>query len=84
MGFPSIGSSPRSSDHMPLETLELSGVQVDRDKYPSLQRNAAQVKNSQRVLPKPIVVKVEINGHPVQALLDSSSLGDFVSTMLVD
>ena len=67
MGFPSIGSSSRSSDHMPLETLELGhgGVQVDRNKYPSLQQNATQVKNSQRVLPKPIVVKVEINGHSV-------------------
>ena len=30
------------------------------------------------------MVKVEINGHPVRALLNSGSLGDFVSTTLVD
>jgi hypothetical protein len=42
--------------------LELGGVQVDRNKYPSLQRNATQVKGNARTLPKPLVVKVEVNG----------------------
>ena len=32
----------------------------------------------------PVVVKVEINNHPVRALLDSGSLGDFISSTLVD
>jgi reverse transcriptase-like protein/aspartyl protease len=66
------------------EGVELSGVQVDRNKYPTLQRNAAQVKGNQRVLPEPIVMKVTVNGHPARALLDSGSLEDFVSTMLAD
>ena len=66
------------------EPMELGGIQVDRNKYPALQRNAAQIKGNQRVLPKPIVVKVAVNGHPARALLDSGSLGDFMSTTLAD
>ena len=66
------------------DEVELGGIQVDRNKYPSLQRNAAQVKGNGRLLPKPIVVKMEINGHPARALLDSGSLGDFISSTLVD
>ncbi len=64
--------------------MELNGIQVDRNKYPALQRNSAQIKGNARILPKPIVVKIEINGHPVRALLDSGSLGDFISSTLVD
>ena len=66
------------------KTIELSGIHVDKGKYPALQRNAAHVKGNQRVLPKPIVVKVNVNGHPARALLDSGSLGDFMSTTLAD
>ena len=62
----------------------VGGIQVDKHKYPALQRNAAQVKGNQRVLPKPLVVKVTINGHPARALLDSGSLGDFMSSTLAD
>ena len=35
-------------------------------------------------MPKLIVLKVEINGHPARALVDCGSLGDFVSLTLVD
>ena len=68
----------------PLASMELGGVQVDRNKYPALQRNSAQVKNNHRILPKPVVVKVNINGCPARALLDSGSLGDFISTTMAD
>ena len=68
----------------PADALDLSGVQVDRNKYPTLQRNSAQIKGNHRILPKPDVVKVEVNNHPVRALLDSGSLGDFISSTLVD
>ena len=68
----------------PLEDMELGGVQVDRTKYPSLQRNAAQIKGNQRILPKPLVVKVHVEGRPARALLDSGSLGDFISSTLAD
>ena len=66
------------------EALELGGVQVDCNRYPSLQRNSANIKSNSRILPKPVVVRVEVNGHPVRALLDSGSLGDFISSTLVD
>ena len=55
-----------------------------QSKYPALQRNAAQVKGKQRILPKPVVVSVTVNGHPVRTLLDSGSLGDFMSSTLAD
>jgi hypothetical protein len=35
-------------------------------------------------VPKPLVVVVKVNGHPARALFDSGSLGDFVSSTLVD
>ena len=87
MGFdmePLDGSVP-AEDYQPVEqNLELGGIQVDRNKYPALQRNAAQVKGNQRILPKPIIIKVTVEGHPARALLDSGSLGDFMSSTLAD
>ena len=66
-------------------SLLLGGVQVDRNKYTGIQRNAARVKNvGERILPKPVVIRVEINGSPTRALVDSGSLGDFMSSTLVD
>ena len=64
--------------------VELGGVQVDCNRYPSLQCNLVQVKGNTRVLPKPIVLMVQINGHPARALLDSGLLGDFLSSILAD
>ena len=65
-------------------SIEINGVQVDRNQYPSLQLNSAQIKENMRILPKPIVVRVAINGHPARALLDTGSLGDFLWSMLAD
>ena len=69
-----------------LETgeLEVNRVQVARDKYPAVQRNAASVKDKMHVLPKPVTLTVNIDGHPAQALVNSGSLGDFMSTNLAD
>ena len=33
---------------------------------------------------KPVVIVVQLNEHPVRALIDSGSLGDFVSTTTVE
>ena len=76
-----LGLTVYGSDRI---AVEVGGIQVHRHKYPALQRNAAQVKGVQRVLPKPVVIKVTINGHPARALLDSGSLGDFMSSTLAD
>ena len=74
-----INQSPSPSD-----CLELGGIQLDQSKFPSLQQNAAQVKGGHRVLPRPLVVKVTVDGYPARALLDSGSLGDFISSTLAD
>ena len=47
----------------------LNGIQVDRNKFPTLQRNAAQVKDKSRVLPKPLIVTVNLDGHPSDSRL---------------
>ena len=45
------------------EQIELNRVQVDRNKYPTLQRNAAQVKGKAHIFLKPLIVIVNINRH---------------------
>lgn len=64
--------------------MELFGAQVPRGSFAAVQRNAAVTKDATRVVPKPIVVVTKVNGHPARALLDSGSLGDFMSTTLAD
>ena len=60
------------------------GVQVPQGSFAGLRKTTAIPKDFTRVVPKPIIVVVKINGHPAQALLDSGSLGDFMSTTLAD
>ncbi|KAF8800004.1 hypothetical protein BYT27DRAFT_7048075, partial [Phlegmacium glaucopus] len=63
----------------------LNGIQVDKNKYVDIQRNAARIKDvAGLLLPKPIVLRVNINGNPVRALVDSGSLGDFILSTVVD
>jgi transposase InsO family protein len=50
----------------------------------TVQRNAARLKGFTRKVPRPVVVIAKVNGHPTRALLDSGSLGDFMSTTLAD
>ena len=51
----------------------------------SMQRNAAQLKgNGGHLLPKPVVICVGVEGQSVCALLDSGSLGDFISLTVID
>jgi hypothetical protein len=75
----------RRVDHLSRPDLSLNGVQVDRNKYVNVQRNAARTKDvGERILPKLVVIRIDVNGLPVRALVDSGSLGDFVSSTLVD
>ena len=63
----------------------LNGIQVDKNKYVSVQRNATRTKGpDERLLPKPVVIKISINDKPMRALIDSGSLGDFISSTAVD
>jgi len=64
--------------------VELNRVQLSKGTYPAIQRTAAQVYDPAQKVPKPIVIVVKIDGHPCQALIDSGSMGDFVSTTKVE
>ena len=61
-----------------------NGIQVARGTYPAMQQNATSVKDPSRIVPKPVVITIKINRHPARALIDSGSLGDFMSTTLAD
>ncbi|KAJ3963622.1 hypothetical protein EV361DRAFT_985947, partial [Lentinula raphanica] len=64
--------------------IEINGVQVPKGTYPAIQRNAAMTKDFSRRIPKSLVVVVKVNGHPARALIDTGSLGDFISTTFAD
>ncbi|KAJ3974132.1 hypothetical protein EV361DRAFT_675888 [Lentinula raphanica] len=66
------------------DSIQLNGVQIPTDQYPGMQRNAARVRDPGRKVARPIVIVVRIDGNPVTALLDSGSLGTFMSTTLLD
>lgn len=76
--------NPAATEEPPMEHLELFGQQVKAGTYASLQRNTAVTKDYSRMVPKPVTVTVNVNGHPARALIDSGSLGDFISTTLVE
>lgn len=64
-------------------TIKLFGQQVPTGTYPAIQRNSSHVKDPSRKVPKPLVIMVKVNGEPARALVDSGSLGDFISSALV-
>ena len=64
--------------------LEVYGIQVPQGSYAGLQCNATVSKDFTRMVPKPVVIVVHINGHPACALLYSGLLEDFMSTSLAD
>lgn len=74
---------PTRGDKPHAATLELFGQQVPMGNYPSIQRNSASTKDPSRKIPKPLVIVVKIDGEPARALVDSGSLGDFISSLLV-
>ena len=50
----------------------------------NLEWNASLARDFNRLIPLPIVVVMKVVSFPCRALLDSGSLGDFISTTLVD
>ena len=51
---------------------------------PAVHQHAAATKDPSWVVPNPVVVVVNIEGQPAQALIDLESLCDFMSSTLVD
>jgi hypothetical protein len=66
------------------KSINVFGMQVNQNRYLSLPQNAATPKDKWCILPKPVVVRILVNGQPVQALLNSGLLSDFMSTTLAD
>ncbi|KAG6912337.1 hypothetical protein DXG01_015323, partial [Tephrocybe rancida] len=67
-----------------LTVLELNGQQVEAGTYPALLRHNVKRRDPARAVPKPLVIVVKIDGHPVRALVDSGSLGDFMSSTIAE
>ncbi|OCH88440.1 hypothetical protein OBBRIDRAFT_734482, partial [Obba rivulosa] len=73
---------PRSGDKSDVR-VELHAVgSPAHPGLPVLQRNAASPRDFKRLVPEPVVVVVQVNGHPARTLLDTGSLSDFMSAKL--
>ena len=66
------------------ETISCCAQRPEDPDPATVQRNATRLKGFTRKVPRPIVVVAKVNGQPTRALLDSGSLGDFISTTLAD
>jgi hypothetical protein len=80
---PLPGSDSGLEDEQGLLSFALKRGKGVEDGVP-LQRTSTTKKDIGRLIPKPLVVRVKVNGHPVKALIDSGSTGDFISAGLVD
>lgn len=67
-----------------IQALESNGIQVPREMLAALERNASVTKDMSWTVLRPIVMVAKINSQSVQALIDSGSLGDFMSATLTD
>ncbi|QRV96035.1 Pol polyprotein/retrotransposon [Ceratobasidium sp. AG-Ba] len=85
-------SHPNATDHQAetaeisvgLNSLRVSDKKRGESSTRVIERNASKPKDLTRKLGKPIIIEATINGHKVRALIDSGSLGDFISTTVVD
>ena len=57
---------------------------IDLEGVPAVKRTMLQIKDKTRKLPEPIVALVKVNGQSIRVLLDTGSMADFLSTMIVD
>jgi hypothetical protein len=60
------------------------GTQIPADGVKGISRTASMPRIFDRMVARPLVIVVRVNGEPVRALVDSGSLGDLVSTSLAD
>lgn len=71
-------------DETYLYAMELNGQQVPVGTYPALQRGSAMTRDFKRMIPKLVVIIININRRPACALIDSGSPSDFMSVTLAD
>ena len=65
-------------------TLERTNSVINAGGFTTVQRNASVVRDPSRTVTEPLRIVVKIAGNPARALIDSGSLGDFISSTLVD
>ena len=65
-------------------SISLGAAQPPPGTFGALERNATYAKDYNRLVPRPIVVDVLVEGKKARALLDSGSLADFMSTRFAD
>lgn len=80
---PGNGSEGRGNNSK-ISTLQLNGVQVKQGTYAAMERNASYPQAKGRLVPRPFVIEVRVNDQWCRALVDSGSLGGFISTTLAD
>ncbi|KAF7371768.1 CCHC-type domain-containing protein [Mycena venus] len=73
-----IPDEPRGTE------LFCGGVQIPPDSMKGISRTASMPRVPQRIVARPVVIVVLVQGHPVTALVDSGSLGDLISTNIAD
>jgi hypothetical protein len=59
--------------------IHVSAIQEGGEGRNTFQRNSANPRDITRLIPKAMVIRVKVNGHPAKALIDSGSFGDFIS-----
>ncbi len=59
-------------------------LRLDEVIFSAVQHNSTNVCDARRKIPHTLVIIVKINGYPCRALIDTGSMGDFISTMIVD
>lgn len=64
--------------------IELNGVEKSRGRYSTLQHNTVITHDFTHTIPHPVVVTVHVKGQPAQALIDTSSLADFMLLTLAE
>lgn len=67
-----------------LNAAKLSQGKASSSTVRNIKQNSSKPKDITRKLPEPIIIEATVNGHKVRALIDSGSLGDFISTTVVD
>lgn len=79
--YPAVQVAPNDQNGV---ALMVTQTVLQADRYKELERNSAKRKDLARHVPEPVTIVAQIEGRPVRALLDSGSLGDFMSSSLAD
>lgn len=83
-GIPAQVSAGAAALRKAMRPKEKSQTAGTTDKIKNLERTSMKPKDFNRKVPKPIILNILINGMPVQALLDTGCMADFMSTTVAD